>query len=562
MTHRTFRIGAVAIACALVVPLTAGAAAAHPLGNFTVNYYTGIVVSPDAVTVNLVVDTAEIPTFQRRPDIDRNGDDTLDDAERSAFRVAECAKEVGRLQLTVDGRSTPLAVGSGAVTFPAGSAGLDTMRLTCTAAAAVSLAGGGSRVSVVQRAGDTRIGWREITARGDGVTLSDSSVPADSVSAELTAYPEDLLASPLDVTSATLTARPGGDRLAPGAPAQRSTPLARGVDGASAAFQKYVGRRELTPPIALASLFLALLLGAVHALAPGHGKTVMAAFIVGERGSLRQAWIIGLTVTVTHTAGVLVLGIILTATDLAAPQRIYGLLGVASGILLGSVGIILLTRALRQRALQRSGATTPATLDAAAPSLVSAGHVHDHPHDTDHGHDHPHDTDHGHLHDDEHDHGHADDHGHDHGDVQDHGDVHSHDDDDGGRHRHGLFSHSHVVPTGDKPLGWRSIVAMGFAGGLVPSPSALVVLLGAVALGRTWFGVVLVVAYGAGMALTLTGTGLLLSRASQRLGAGAANFGPRMQRAVRIARLLPIATAVVVLTVGVVIAYQGLAEAF
>ena len=102
---------------------------------------------------------------------------------------------------------------------------------------------------------------------------------------------------------------------------------------------------------------------------------------------------------------------------------------------------------------------------------------------------------------------------------------------------------------------------MGFAGGLVPSPSALVVLLGAVALGRTWFGVVLVVAYGAGMAVTLTGTGLLLSRASGRLGTKAASFGPRMQRAVRVARVLPIATAVIVLSVGVVIAAQGLREA-
>ena len=103
---------------------------------------------------------------------------------------------------------------------------------------------------------------------------------------------------------------------------------------------------------------------------------------------------------------------------------------------------------------------------------------------------------------------------------------------------------------------------MGFAGGLVPSPSALVVLLGAVALGRAWFGVVLVVAYGAGMAITLTGTGLLLSRASRRLGAGAgAAYSQRMQRVVRIVRLLPFATAVVVLTVGVVIAAQGLRAA-
>jgi ABC-type nickel/cobalt efflux system permease component RcnA len=98
---------------------------------------------------------------------------------------------------------------------------------------------------------------------------------------------------------------------------------------------------------------------------------------------------------------------------------------------------------------------------------------------------------------------------------------------------------------------------MGFAGGLVPSPSALVVLLGAVALGRTWLGVVLVVAYGAGMAMTLTGVGLALARARDRV-ASYASLGPRMQRVVRAGRLLPLASAAVILTVGVVIAAQGL----
>jgi ABC-type nickel/cobalt efflux system permease component RcnA len=384
-------------------------------------------------------------------------------------------------------------------------------------------------------ASDGRIGWREFTAQGDGTTLSASTVPAVSVSKRLTAYPNDLLQSPLDMKSATVTARPGGPRLAGvAAPAARRSPMTRGVDGATAAFTKFVGRRRLSPLVGLGALLLAILLGAVHALAPGHGKTVMAAFIVGERGSLRQAWLIGLTVTVTHTAGVLVLGIVLTATDLAAPDRVYGVLGLASGLLLGSVGIVLLARALRQRAARRASARDEPAVDSVPRALVPAGaHVHEHA--PEHSHPHPHPRRHPHAHADE---------------------V-----DEPASHRHGVFSHRHVVPRADKPLGWRSIVAMGFAGGLVPSPSALVVLLGAVALGRTWFGVVLVVAYGAGMALTLTGTGLLLSRASGRLAAGTGSFGPRVQRAMGVAKLLPFVTAGVVLTVGATIALQGLRAA-
>lgn len=544
---RSLKAGAVLLAAAFSLPLLAGSAAAHPLGNFTVNHYTGLIVQPDKVVLDLVVDTAEIPTFRRRSDIDTNKDRTIDAAERTAFGAAECARQVGRLDLRIDGRLAALGITSSALEFLPGGAGLDTMRLGCTVESKVRISARGSAIALSERAPDGRIGWREMTAQGDGVTLSGATVPAESLSKRLTVYPKNLLQSPLDVTSASAIARPGGARLAAGiAAARRTSPLSRGVDGATAAFQNFVGRRQLTPLIGLAAFVLAVILGAVHALAPGHGKTVMAAFIVGERGSLRQAWLIGLTVTVTHTAGVLVLGIILTVTDLAAPNRVYGALGLASGLMLGSVGVVLLTRALRQRAHQRSMATSVIVADANAPALVSAGggaHEQTHAAAHEHGHDHGHD------------------HGHAHGHEAAQG--HAHEDDHGGNasHRHGLFSHRHVVPAGDRPLGLRSIVAMGFAGGLVPSPSALVVLLGAVALGRTWFGVLLVVAYGAGMAATLTGTGLVLSRASARLGAGAASYGPRMRRAMSVAKLLPFVTAGVVLTVGTVIAFQGLRAA-
>src|SRR5205807_5099611 len=156
---------------------------------------------------------------------------------------------------------------------------------------------------------------------------------------------------------------------------------------------------------------LAIVLGAIHALAPGHGKTVMAAYLVGQRGSLRQTALIGLTVTATHTAGVLALGLALSASALVAPERVYPWLGLASGALLAVIGVGLLRRAVGARR-----------------------HRHAHSH------------------------------------------AHAHDDDNA------------------PPVGWRALVAMGFAGGLVPSPSALVVLLGAIALGRAWFGIVLVIA--------------------------------------------------------------------
>ncbi|MDQ1710479.1 MAG: nickel/cobalt transporter (NicO) family protein [Frankiaceae bacterium] len=519
------RATVVAAAAFTALPLFAGAAAAHPLGNFTVNHYTGLVVGTDHITLDVVVDTAEIPTFKRRGEVDTNGDKTIDDAERSAFAAVECGRELGRLSVRVAGRPAVLAVSSSTLVLNKGAAGLDTMRLTCAAGASIDL-GRAAQIVLARADSGAHIGWREMTARGDGVTLSGSTVPAESISGRLTAYPQDLLTSPLAVDTAALTATRGGPRLAGGsAVVLRNTPGSRGVDRATAAFQNFVGHRTLSPVVGLIALLFAIVLGAVHALAPGHGKTVMAAFIVGERGSLRQAWIIGLTVTITHTAGVLVLGILFSAADLAAP-RVYGLLGLASGLLLGSVGVLMLARAVRGRLSRRAAAS--------APEPHSHPHPHPHPHSDPPGHGRPHDH------------------------ALDHSSAGAA---EPARHKHGLFAHTHAVPAGARPLGLRSIVAMGFAGGLVPSPSALVVLLGAVALGRTWFGVVLVVAYGAGMAVTLTGTGLLLSRASGRLGAGAANVGPRLQRVVRAAALLPFVTAGVLLTVATTIAVQGLRAA-
>jgi ABC-type nickel/cobalt efflux system permease component RcnA len=227
---------------------------------------------------------------------------------------------------------------------------------------------------------------------------------------------------------------------------------------------------------------LAVLLGAAHALAPGHGKTVMAAYLVGLRGSLRQAATIGATVTVTHTAGVLLLGLVLSASRAVASERVYPWLGLASGLLLAAVGLALAARAL-------TGHRRP--------------HAHAH-----------------------------DEHGHPHG--------------------------GHAGGRAGRPLGRRGLVALGLAGGLVPSPSAVVVLLGGIALGHAWFGILLVLAYGTGMAATLTGVGLLLAHVRGRVDRRLA--GPAGSLLARAGRLLPVATASVIVVVGLVLAAQGAAQ--
>ena len=500
-------LGAVATAVlAVAVLVPAAPASAHPLGNFTVNEYSGLRVQPDRVLLDLVVDMAEIPTFQSRGDYDTNADGRTDPAEATAYGSRVCAQQSGRLKLQVDGEPAAVQVVSTALRFPPGQGGLVTLRLTCNLEAKNGPLHGERRLDFRNANFTDRVGWHEITAVGDGTTLVTSTVPRDSVSRVLTAYPNDLLRSPLNQRIASLRVRPGGARYS-GPAAKFVLPgaaLPRGIDQATRSFTDLVARRNISVGFGVLAFLIALLLGALHALAPGHGKTVMAAYLVGQRGSMRQAGLVGLTVTTTHTLGVMVLGLVLSTSAVIAPERLYPWLGLASGALLAGVGAGLLRRAVRARRER------------------ARSHAHDH---TSHAH--------GHAHDDA---------------------PHEH-----APHSHGGRVHSHAPVDPERPLHWRSLVAMGFAGGLVPAPSALVVLLGAIALGRTWFGVVLVVAYGIGMAVTLTAAGILLVRARGALDRRAARR-VRPSRFGDMARVLPLATSSIIVVVGLYLAARGAAQ--
>ncbi len=532
-----------AVAAALV---SAVPALAHPLGNFTVNQYAGIVVAPDEVRVSRVVDMAEVPTVQEQRAIDTDRDGRTSAAEGDSYADAECGRLADEAELTIDGSAVPLSVRSAGVTFPPGQAGLLTLRLDCALVGSIDGVRAGSDLTFRGDAQKGRLGWREVTLAGDGVTVVGSDVPATSPSAVLTAYPENLLKAPLSVTSASASLRPGGPRLGrAGRIGDSGGLLPRGVDRLSLRLTSLVSERDLTLQFGLLAFAIAVGLGALHALSPGHGKTVMAAYLVGQRGTVRQAAVIGLTVTATHTLGVVALGIALTVSTAVAPERVIPWLSVASGLLLAVIGVFLLRRATR--ALRAARSARPA-------------HSHDDHHE--HGHDHPHphgDHEHG-----EHEHG---EHEHDH--VAGHDHPHPHvpavsaaqapvalavDD---GWHEHGGSRHRHAPIDVDRPLHWRGLVALGFAGGLVPSPSALVVLLGAIALGRAWFGLVLVLGFGAGMAATLVAAGLLLERGRRLIDRRSARLGREGRRLPTLLRVLPVLTAVVVVVVGATLAVRG-----
>ncbi|MER6733424.1 nickel transporter [Streptomyces puniciscabiei] len=549
--------------CALAL-LPAGPASAHPLGNFTVNRYDGLVAAPGQLRVDHVEDLAEIPATQAGPDLERLG--TGEWARQRCARAAEDSR------LTVDGRTAPLtAVGATARLRP-GQAGLHTLRVECRLTAPLPR-GAGVTLGFHSAGTGGGPGWREITARGDRMTLTATDVPKTSVSHELTVYPKDLLSSPADTTAASVRLRPGGPALAeerqaaPGAAI-----LPRGADRWTRALDDLVARRDLTVGFAALALLVAVVLGALHALAPGHGKTLMAAAAAarGGRARLRDVLPLAASVTVTHTLGVVALGLLVTAGSAATPS-VIAWLGIAGGGLVLVAGANLVRRVWSARHHQPAhhGAHGHGHhgehshgegnhVEHSHGVHTHEGHAHSHDHSshahTDEGHPHSHG---GHTHDDD---GHTHTHdGHTHdggGHTHTHG-GHTH---DGGGHTHTHGGRTHTHPTAPT---LRGTILLGFAGGLVPSPSAVVVLVGAAALGKAWFGLLLVVAYGAGLALTLTAAGF----AVVRLGSGMSRVLERRPRwtahpvAGLVRRCVPLASALVVMALGAGLVVKGAASA-
>ncbi|QTD97591.1 nickel transporter [Streptomyces cyanogenus] len=541
--------------CALAL-LPSGTASAHPLGNFTVNRYDGLVAAPGLLRVDHVEDLAEIPATQAKPGIERLG--------LEAWARQRCARAATDSALTVDGRTATLTAARSSARLRPGQAGLDTLRVECRLTA--SLPRAGTVTLGFHGAGAAGgPGWREITARGDRMTLTATDVPKESVSHELTSYPKDLLSSPADTVTASVRVRPGGPALA--ADAQRQAApgagvLPRGADRWTRALDDLVARRDLTVGFAAVALLIAVALGAMHALAPGHGKTLMAATAAARGGRARPRDVLPLaaSVTVTHTLGVVALGLLVTAGSAATPA-VISWLGIASGALVLAAGVTLVRRAWHNRV--RATVVPHERAELRELAAVGAGHGTGHPSRHHHGDEHTHE-DHTHTHAHDHgehthgDHAHSHTHGHGehtHGEHTHGGHTHSH-----GGHTHTHGGHTHTHPTAPTV---RGTILLGFAGGLVPSPSAVVVLVGAAALGKAWFGLLLVVAYGAGLALTLTAAGF----AVVRLGAGAARVMERRPRwgahplAALVRRTLPLVSALVVLALGTGLVLKGVASA-
>jgi ABC-type nickel/cobalt efflux system permease component RcnA len=471
----------------LAVPVLAGA---HPLGNFTTNRYAALTVAPEAMRLTYVVDLAELPAYREIALVDTDGSGSIEPAERDAYTARQAAELARGLELTRDGAALPLTPIASTLELAPGAGGLMTLRLDVTYRAALPRPDGEIVFRDHNFAG--RPGWQEVVASGNGVHLQGSTVPAADVSRALRAYPENMLQAPLRVSEAHFTVGSGAASTGSAAP---PAGVRSGAERFGDRFTALIANpAPLGPWAILTSLLIAAVLGGLHALTPGHGKTVVGAYLIGSRGTARHALLLGLVVTATHTLGVYLLGLgTLAASAWIVPERLYPWISVISGLLVVAVGASLAMSRLR----------------------MAAGHRHHHHHDHDHAHDH-------HHHDHDHHHGHDHDHG-----------------------------HEHLPPPGT-PITIRSLVALGISGGLLPCPSALVVMLGAIALGRVAFGLALIVAFSIGLAAVLTGIGIVLVYAR--------GLVDRLPLDGRFARYAPVASAVVISLAGIAVVVEALAQ--
>ena len=505
------------------------------LGNFTINQFCGLQLASTAVQVHYVVVFGQLPALRELHLADADGDGVTSQAERDAY-IGKLAPDLAEgLALRVDGANVPLRAIHWTSSLPTEQGGFS-LRIDVDFAAMLPAAAADSTrtLEFANQNHAGRIGWHEIVVKpAPGVQIFNTDAYSTSLTGGLSEALKSIpAAGPLDeravhlsfgdnapLDAKLLSARPGSGTIG----VSWDRPTSSGKAAAKSESEWIADRTrqlvnaisgsQVRPRVAVLALLGALLLGAVHALSPGHGKTIVGAYLIGSRGTPRHALFLGLTVTITHTLGVFALGFAtLYASRYVVPERLFPILSLISAALVLVMGAVLLIqrgRIARQAPAEAnfarlktfkfvgSEATVPVVarrlIFAPASSCIDAT-------------------------------------------------MHSHD---------GGPMHSHLPPgaSGEK-ITWRSLLTLGISGGLVPCPSAMVLLLAAVSLNKTAYGMLLVVAFSVGLAITLTLVGLAFLYARNRFrGPGAGN---------RWAQLLPVASACTIMVLGIALCIGAL----
>lgn len=471
------------------------AASAHPLGNFSVNQYSHIEVGGQQIKVKHLLDMAEIPTLQASAEIDTDKDGKMSQAELNAYAENITPEQAVNLELYLNDTLILLRPVNYKAYIEEGSGALPVLRIEWEFVGDAQNQAA-NKLRFENKNFEGRLGWNEIVAAGThGATIYDSTVFGNGASGELRNFSAESLNAPLRERTAALSftneTLPDGAKPLQNRDGQITPSIQRDR------FAELISVPEITLSIVLLSLLIAFGLGAIHAMSPGHGKTVVGAYLVGSRGTVKHAIFLGATVTITHTVGVFALGLItLFASNYILPERLMPFLNFVSGLLVFFIGVTL----FKDRLFAAFGWST--------------GHGH-HEHGPD---------------------GHA------------HGSDHEHSPGDAFTHTHDGVTHSHMPPT---DVTWRSLLALGISGGLLPCPSALVLMLSAISLGRVGYGLLLTLVFSIGLASTLTAVGLIFLYAGKAIGNSSLSQNP-------VFKVMPAFSALVIACVGAVICYSSL----
>ena len=479
----------------LMIFACSGATPAHPLGNFSINQFSRLEVEKERIRVRQILDIAEIPTFQESQMIDTDKNGTLSPAELNVYADKITPIYLENLRLTVDDLPLALRPVTTKITIPTGLANLPTLRVEWDFAADLTIPDKQIREVYFENKNNAgRVGWNEIVInRTIEANIFNSTAFGSDLSNELKDYPENLLAAPLAERgvhfSFNFGALPALTKPLQNRDGKTSAPVTKDT------FAELINVEHLTFPVALFGLLIAFGLGALHALSPGHGKTVVGAYLVGSRGTSKHAAFLGLTVTVTHTLGVFALGLItLFASNYLFPERIMPALNFVSGLLVFLIGISL----FKNRLFGVMGWKT----------------------------------------------GNRQDHHHENTDEDERSHLR-----DGFTHTHNGQTHSHKPP---ETVSWGSLLTLGISGGLLPCPSALVLMLAAISAQQIGYGLILTLCFSFGLAATLTSVGLIF------LYFGKIFENPALSGN-RIVKTLPVFSAFVIACLGAVVCYTSLA---
>ena len=502
----------------------------HPLGNFSINRYSRLEPGADYLSIFYVVDMAEIPTFQEKSSIDTDEDGRISDRESASYLARKATELPQNLNVLINKQPAHLEVLSKNIIITSEPLFLPTLRIELELRTPLLSSSSPIEITYEDNNYSQRLGWKEIIAKaGSRMEIEESNVPEADVSNALKAYPEEMLNNPPDVQNARIVVASGSGPTAASEDRLTSTAETSRQDR----FTRLIQTKDLTPRTYLIALLISLGLGAMHALSPGHGKSIVAAYLIGTRGTVRHAVFLGATVTITHTVGVFALGFItLFASRYILPETLYPWLSLVSGIIVVIIGATMIVK--RIQAVRNQADSHHHFIHAHSHNDYGDG-SHNNP-----GYGHRHHSYGDHHHDNSHDH-------HSNTNLTDltHSHHHTHND-----HDHG---HSHLPPgAGGEPVTWRSLLALGITGGILPCPSALVVLLAAISMHRVGFGMILILAFSIGLAAVLTTIGLMFVKARQLLD--------RVSTAGPLIKILPAFSAFVIMILGIGISIGALAQ--